>query len=67
MRMEFLWLALIVVFAVIEGATTALTHRLVHRRRTAARQPPCCMPSSAADHAVLCRVCRTADCAAPAS
>ena len=25
MRMEFLWLALIVVFAVIEGATTALT------------------------------------------
>ena len=26
MRMEFLWLALIVVFAVIEGATTALTH-----------------------------------------
>ena len=24
MRMEFLWLALIVVFAVIEGATTAL-------------------------------------------
>lgn len=25
MRMEFLWLALIVVFAVIEGASTALT------------------------------------------
>ena len=56
MRMEFLWLALIVVFAVIEGATTALTTvwfiggalaalaaALLHAELW---QPPCCMPSS---------------------
>lgn len=46
MRMEFLWLALIVVFAVIEGATTALTTVWFIGGALAALQPPCCMPSS---------------------
>lgn len=46
MRMEFLWLALIVVFAVIEGATTALTTVWFIGGALALWQPPCCMPSS---------------------
>ena len=46
MRMEFLWLALIVVFAVIEGATTALTTVwFIGGARWPLWQPPCCMPS----------------------
>lgn len=45
MRMEFLWLALIVVFAVIEGATTALTTVWFIGGRWPLWQPPCCMPS----------------------
>lgn len=41
--------------------------RLVHRRRTgrSGSRPAACR-ALAADHAVLCRVCRAADCAAPA-